>query len=159
MPKKIAVGIKSAWILGCATIVAAIIGAIVVLIHRESPVDNNAKTVTTIGGNSPAAQSVTASGNNSTVIQAASGATVNATMSPNNATNHVVEGDFNTVYGNVPQNIHGFGNTIVGATDSHGNTIITQSMAVGFNAHAGPGSIAIGANAGAGQSTTPNTNQ
>jgi len=39
---------------------------------------------------------------------------------------------------------------VIGATDSNGNTIITQPMAVGYNAQAGPGSIAIGANARAG---------
>ncbi|HXJ56953.1 MAG TPA: hypothetical protein VNU68_09835 [Verrucomicrobiae bacterium] len=39
---------------------------------------------------------------------------------------------------------------VVGATDSNGNTIITLPMAVGYNAQAGPGSIAIGANARAG---------
>gem|GEM_PF-900998 len=71
----------------------------------------------------------------------------------NTTTNPVIEGHFDTVYGNTPQNIRGNGNTVVGATDSRGNTIITQSMAVGFNAHAGPGSIAIGANANAGNIT------
>ncbi|HUA65884.1 MAG TPA: hypothetical protein VME24_08560 [Alphaproteobacteria bacterium] len=64
-----------------------------------------------------------------------------------------VEGNFNTVYGNVTQSIHGSGNTIVGPTDNKGNTIITQSMAVGYNAHAGNGSIAIGAFAGGGSET------
>jgi hypothetical protein len=45
---------------------------------------------------------------------------------------------------------------VIGATDTNGNTILTQPMAVGYNAHAGPGSIAIGANAGAG--VAPGTN-
>jgi hypothetical protein len=39
---------------------------------------------------------------------------------------------------------------VIGATDDRGNVILNQSMAVGYNAHAGPGSIAIGANASAG---------
>ncbi len=39
---------------------------------------------------------------------------------------------------------------VIGATDDRGNVILNQSMAVGYNAHAGPGSIAIGANANAG---------
>lgn len=46
---------------------------------------------------------------------------------------------------------------VIGATDSNGNTIITQPMAVGYNAQAGPGSIAIGANARAG--VPPATNR
>ncbi len=39
---------------------------------------------------------------------------------------------------------------VIGATDSHGNTILTTPMAVGYAAKAGPRSIAIGAFAGAG---------
>jgi hypothetical protein len=46
---------------------------------------------------------------------------------------------------------------VVGATDSNGNTIITNPMAVGYNAQAGPGSIAIGANARAGVSLDRST--
>lgn len=38
----------------------------------------------------------------------------------------------------------------IGPTDSRGNTVLNQPMAVGRGAKAGPGSIAIGANAGAG---------
>lgn len=53
------------------------------------------------------------------------------------------------VMGNVSGKV-GNGSVVIGPTDSHGNTYITQPMAVGRNAHAGPGSIAIGANAGAG---------
>ncbi len=45
---------------------------------------------------------------------------------------------------------------VIGATDSNGNTVITQPMAIGHNAQAGPGSIAIGANARAG--VAPSTN-
>ena len=37
-----------------------------------------------------------------------------------------------------------------GATDSRGNVVLNQPMAVGRGAKAGPGSIAIGAGAGAG---------
>ncbi len=59
-------------------------------------------------------------------------------------------GDFNTFYKYEPKGNYGHGNTIVGATDNNGNTIITQQTAVGFNAKAGPNSIAIGAFAGAG---------
>ena len=53
------------------------------------------------------------------------------------------------VYGDVSGDI-GDGSVVVGPTDSNHNTIINQSMALGRNAKAGPGSIAIGANAGAG---------
>jgi hypothetical protein len=55
------------------------------------------------------------------------------------------------VIGNVPPHAEvGDGSVIIGATDAYRNTIITQSMAVGRGAMAGPGSIAIGAFAGAG---------
>jgi hypothetical protein len=50
----------------------------------------------------------------------------------------------------------GNGSTVVGATDSNGNTILNQApLAIGRGAHAGPGSIAIGTGAGAGASPTP----
>jgi hypothetical protein len=56
----------------------------------------------------------------------------------------------------------GHRSTVVGATDLFGNSIYTQPMAIGHGAKAGYGSIAIGANAGAGiqpnhslDSTTP----
>lgn len=59
-------------------------------------------------------------------------------------------GKDSVVIGNVPSNIQvGDGSVVIGATDSRGNTIINQPMAVGRGAHAGPGSIAIGAFAGA----------
>lgn len=58
-------------------------------------------------------------------------------------------GSDNTFYGRVPRGNYGDRNTIIGSTDDKGNTIITQPMAVGYNAHAGPGSISIGVNAGA----------
>jgi hypothetical protein len=55
------------------------------------------------------------------------------------------------VIGNVPLKIQvGDGSVVIGATDSRGNTIINQPMAVGRGAHSGPGSISIGAFAGAG---------
>lgn len=55
------------------------------------------------------------------------------------------------VIGNVSPNSHvGDGSIVISATDSRGNTIINQPMAVGRGAQAGPGSIAIGAFASAG---------
>lgn len=62
-------------------------------------------------------------------------------------------GDENTIVGNVRMANMGSRNTIVGPTDSNGNTFITQPGAYGFGAQAGPGSIAIGANARAGNIT------
>jgi hypothetical protein len=54
------------------------------------------------------------------------------------------------VMGNVPGHAQiGDGSVVVGATDSNGNTILNQPMAVGRGAYAGPGGIAIGAFAGA----------
>jgi hypothetical protein len=44
----------------------------------------------------------------------------------------------------------GDGSVVIGPTDSRGNVILNQTMAVGRDAYAGPGSIAIGAGAGAG---------
>lgn len=60
-------------------------------------------------------------------------------------------GKHSVVIGNVPctSNI-GEGSVVIGPTDSHGNTILNKPMAVGYGAKAGPGSIAIGAFAGAG---------
>jgi hypothetical protein len=67
-------------------------------------------------------------------------------------------GDNSVVYGRVSPNLRvGNNSVVVGATDSNGNTIITQPMAVGAGAYAGPGSIAIGAGAGAGM--RPQTDQ
>jgi hypothetical protein len=60
-------------------------------------------------------------------------------------------GEDSVVMGNVPPNTKvGNGSVIIGPTDNRGNTIINTPMAVGRGAKAGPGSIAIGANAGAG---------
>jgi hypothetical protein len=56
-------------------------------------------------------------------------------------------GKDSVVMGNVSGKI-GDRSVVVGATDSHGNTILNKPMAVGHNAHAGPNSIAIGADAG-----------
>ena len=58
-------------------------------------------------------------------------------------------GKDSVVIGNVTGEI-GEGSVVISATDSHGNTIINRPMAVGRGAHAGPGSIAIGAGASAG---------
>ena len=60
-------------------------------------------------------------------------------------------GEDSVVIGNVYGNV-GDRSVVVGSTDNRGNTILNQPMAVGYNAHAGPGSIAIGANVGAGTS-------
>jgi hypothetical protein len=53
------------------------------------------------------------------------------------------------VMGNVSGSV-GNGSVVIGAMDERGNVILNQPMAVGRNAYAGPGSIAIGANASAG---------
>jgi hypothetical protein len=58
-------------------------------------------------------------------------------------------GKDSVVIGDVTGEI-GEGSVVIGATDSRGNTIINQPMAVGRGAHAAPGSIAIGAGASAG---------
>ena len=59
-------------------------------------------------------------------------------------------GDYNTLYGKVkPPKRLGHGNTIVGATDDRGNTIIPGGTSVGYGAgHADPTSVFIGAFAG-----------
>ncbi len=60
-------------------------------------------------------------------------------------------GKFNTIIGNLPPGSKiGDGNTIVNAADANGNIFYNTPMAVGYGAKAGPGSIAIGAFAGAG---------
>ncbi len=58
-------------------------------------------------------------------------------------------GKDSVVIGDVTGEI-GEGSVVIGATDSRGNTIINRPMAVGRGAHAGLGSIAIGADASAG---------
>lgn len=58
-------------------------------------------------------------------------------------------GNDSVVIGNVAGNI-GNGSVVIGPTDNKGNVILNQPMAVGRNARAGHGSIAIGAHAGAG---------
>lgn len=58
-------------------------------------------------------------------------------------------GEDSVVIGNVKGNV-GNRSVFIGATDSNGNTTLNQPMAVGYNAKAGPGSIAIGSNAMAG---------
>lgn len=57
-------------------------------------------------------------------------------------------GDESVVMGDVNGNV-GNKSVVIGATDDKGNTIINQPGAYGYKAHAGPGSIAIGAYAGA----------
>lgn len=52
--------------------------------------------------------------------------------------------------GNVTADSIGDGSVVIGPTDSRGNTVINTPMAVGRDAAAGPGSIAIGAGAMAG---------
>lgn len=62
-----------------------------------------------------------------------------------------IRGSDNTVVGDDRRPIAGNGNTIIGATDAHGNTILNQGgMAIGRGANADPTSIAIGADAHAG---------
>jgi hypothetical protein len=62
-----------------------------------------------------------------------------------------IRGSDNTLVGNVGNRpVQGNGNTVVGATDAQGNTIITHpGTAIGNGAQAGPSGIAIGAHAGA----------
>lgn len=58
-------------------------------------------------------------------------------------------GKDSVVMGDVSGNV-GDRSVVVGPTDNKGNVILNKPMAVGHNAHAGPGSIAIGAGASAG---------
>src|SRR5437016_5676808 len=53
------------------------------------------------------------------------------------------------VIGHVSGNV-GNGSVVIGPTDDRGNVVLNQPMAVGRNAYAGPGSIAVGAGASAG---------
>ena len=61
----------------------------------------------------------------------------------------ITVGKDSVVIGNVSGNV-GDGSVVIGATDAFGNVILNQSMSIGKNAYASEGSIAIGANAGAG---------
>jgi hypothetical protein len=61
------------------------------------------------------------------------------------------------VVGNVSADSIGDGSVVIGPTDNRGNTVINTPMAVGRDAKAGPGSIAIGAGANAGGSTKDQT--
>jgi hypothetical protein len=69
----------------------------------------------------------------------------------------IVTGKDSTVYGQVPPGSKiGDGSTVVGATDSDGNTILNRGgLAIGNGAKADPTSIAIGAHANAGTAPTP----
>lgn len=59
-------------------------------------------------------------------------------------------GDESVVIGDVKHSV-GNKSVVIGPTDNRGNTILNQGpLAVGHGAQAGPGSIAIGTNAGAG---------
>lgn len=78
-------------------------------------------------------------------------------MSPKSQ-NPSVEGNDNTIVGDVKRSIRGDGNTIVGPTDNHGNTILNTPMAIGRNATPMPGSVIIGANAGPKQAQNPPPN-
>jgi hypothetical protein len=69
-------------------------------------------------------------------------------------------GSDSVVMGQVSPNARiGDRSVVIGATDAHGNTILTQPMVVGHNAHGGPNSIMIGADAGGGQTAVPPTPQ
>jgi hypothetical protein len=63
---------------------------------------------------------------------------------------NIKTGKDSVVIGNNINGEIGEGSVVIGATDSQGNTIINQPMAVGRGAKAGPNSIAIGAYASAG---------
>ena len=67
-------------------------------------------------------------------------------------------GDDSVVMGDVSGAV-GDRSVVVSATDDRGNTILNQPMAVGHKAHAGPGSIAVGANAGAGSTEKTHVNE
>lgn len=69
-------------------------------------------------------------------------------------------GNDSVVMGLVSSNAQvGDRSVVIGATDAHGNTILNQPMVVGHDAHGGPNSIVIGADAGGGQSARPSTPQ
>jgi hypothetical protein len=63
-----------------------------------------------------------------------------------------VKGSDNTLFGDTGnRTVNGNGNTIIGATDSNGNTVLNHGgVAIGKGASADPTSIAIGAGAHAG---------
>jgi hypothetical protein len=70
-------------------------------------------------------------------------------MENNKSEKKVNVGKDSVVIGNVSGDI-GDGSVVIGPTDANGNVILNHSMAVGKKAYASEGSIAIGANAGAG---------
>lgn len=70
-------------------------------------------------------------------------------MENSNSDKKINVGKDSVVIGNVSGNV-GDGSVVIGSTDANGNVILNQSMAIGKNAFASEGSIAIGANAGAG---------
>lgn len=73
----------------------------------------------------------------------------NETQQTSKIPNNLTVGTDSVVIGNVTGKV-GNGSVVVGPTDKNGNTILNRPMAVGRNAKAGPDSIAIGTNAGAG---------
>lgn len=78
---------------------------------------------------------------------------------PSDTKQATVHGSDNTIVGNDHRNIEGNGNTIMGATDANGNTILNRGgTAIGRGAKADQSSIAIGAGANAGTQVTQSTN-
>ena len=74
-------------------------------------------------------------------------------MPPSRRRKPEVRGSENTIVGKVPYSIEGSGNTIVGPTDDHGNTIIQPGTTIGAGAKGNQTSVVIGA--GAGSATKP----
>jgi hypothetical protein len=135
----------------------------------KKSVDDHSQHATTSGNNSPAMNASTTgsnspaenrpaftTGNNSPAIQTAPGSTVNYVSGATGENqiqpgNKLSVGNDSVVIGRVaPQTSVGEGSVIIGPTDSNGNTVISGSMAIGHNASAGEGAIAIGAGAVAG---------
>lgn len=67
----------------------------------------------------------------------------------NSNPNNLKVGENSVVIGNVSGQV-GNNSVVIGATDNKGNIVLNSTMAIGTNAFAGPGSIAIGTNSGAG---------
>jgi hypothetical protein len=138
---KLSVGVKNGLLIAGATIIASVIGGVFLFFHSDG--QNNLQT--NINGNNIQA------GRDVVIIQ-----NTNSGIGNSNATPSV--GNYNTVIGNMPARNMGDGNVFIGPTDDHGNIMLTQSMAIGYSAHAGPNSIAIGAFAGAGMATNSSDN-
>jgi hypothetical protein len=67
-------------------------------------------------------------------------------------------GDESVVIGTPPGSV-GDRSVVIGATDANGNVRIGGGVAVGYNAHADPTSVAIGAHAGAESAAIPQLRQ